>query len=405
MKSKATLAILITGMVFGSTAQASPLDLDFTYSSQYLGIHLGTVESGADVFSVGSDGGRAGSDNRSALGRINPLDDKPATAPPIDGPAASSGAQTVPDARLSNFGGNIALTGSDTRIDLSTTDTYALTGLGIDCAKRRGCIEGNSNSNFFTPDGENPDTTTPIGTNEGRLRVNNGVNQNVDLDALYAEVGSVRAAIEGLAPTDFTNTLDLRSGIGGGSAGYIDNFNSGTSNGDFILSEWVDSPLNSGLNIIDVRTGGNDFNINNTNFIVDGEAGSSFVFVIDNNEDMLVTNSRILAGENMDLNSIMFAVVSDTNDTHFNFSQSEVWGAAFWDLSSKDNDYDGSIVMNNVRGCGQWVSNKLGDWNDVALTNCWYKQPKTTEVPEPPVLAIFAVGLIALGLFNRRCHA
>ena len=55
-------------------AMADPItfeDLQLENSSQYLGIHMGDKDSGADVFSVGSDGGSAGSNNRSALGRIN----------------------------------------------------------------------------------------------------------------------------------------------------------------------------------------------------------------------------------------------------------------------------------------------------------------------------------------------
>lgn len=75
------------------------------------------------------------------------------------------------------------------------------------------------------------------------------------------------------------------------------------------------------------KTGGNDFNLNNSNFIVDGIVDSTFIFIVESLQDMLVTNSRILAGENMGLNNILFVVGTDTNDTHFNFSQSEVMGA------------------------------------------------------------------------------
>lgn len=105
-------ACLVAVIAMGSPAVsiAGPTildDLKFENASKYLGIHLGTKDSGADVLSVGSDGGGAGSNNRSALGRINPTNDLPATMPGISGPAVASAAQTVPDgsdAPVSTFG-------------------------------------------------------------------------------------------------------------------------------------------------------------------------------------------------------------------------------------------------------------------------------------------------------------
>ena len=384
--------IVVGGILASSITHAIPLP-SFEQSSSYLGIHLGTKDSGADVFSVGSDGGAAGSDGRSALGRINPINDKPATQPGISGPASSSGAQTVPDSYMSSFGGNFALTGSNSQIEFSDTDTYAGSGFGIDCANTD-CVKDNSNSNFFTPNGAVPDTTPPIGTNNGQIDSGNGVNEGLDLTGLVAEIEDIRSFISE-ASSHVTATLDLTTGVYG-SDGYIDNYST-DDNGDFLLSSAV--TLTSGLNIIDINTGGNDFNINNTNFIMDGFAGSTIIFLLDNMENMLITNSRILAGENMGLNNIMFAVSADTNDTHFNFSQSEIWGASFWDFSTKDNPFDGNIVMNNVRGCGQWVSNKLGDWNDVSLDRCAFNP---TEVPEPSVLALFGIGLPIIAGMRRR---
>ena len=255
----------------------------------------------------------------------------------------------------------------DTQIEFSDTDTYALgntntSNFGVECANSD-CVKDNSNSNFFTPNdaNENPDVGLPIGTNQGTIDSGNGVTENVDFTDLLIDINYTKGLFSSiLADANFTAIIDLTLGKFG-SDGYINNRNPGDSM-DFIVGDNLDSGvLVDGLNVIHIVTGGNDFNLNNSNFIVNGSANSSFIFLVEENQNALITNSRILAGKNLGLNNILFGVLTDNNDTHFNFSQSEVYGAAFWDLSMKDHPWDGSIVANNLRGCGQWVSNALKD--------------------------------------------
>ena len=105
----------LSGLLFcvcSAVSQADPLTLDdlsaewFDQTGKYLGIHMGPLE-----MDMGSGSGLPGNNLRSALGRINPTDDLPATGPGTDLP--SKPAQILPDgseAPVSTFGGHMALT-------------------------------------------------------------------------------------------------------------------------------------------------------------------------------------------------------------------------------------------------------------------------------------------------------
>ena len=388
------------------TVQAASLTLDdlpsLTLSSNWLGIHLGNKDSGAEAFDSGSG---SSSGPRSVFGSIQDIS-SPASPPGIPGPDSGLNAQEVPsgsDTPAIGFGGNIALTAdeSDTslnpQIGFSDLDVYA-TGsgptAGLVCASSD-CVAGSStsNSSFFTP---GP-------TYVGEIKDDAGVTEGVDLSALVSEVTAFKSFINGVSST-MTKLLDLSTSTYG-SAGEIDNYNSGHANGDFLLSS-AGLGLGAGLNIIDIKTGSNDFSLNNTNFIIDGNAGDKFIFRVEEDANFLMSNVRILVGENMDLNSVMF-VTNAEDGTNVNFSNVEVNGISFWDMSMKDNPFDGLIDANNLRGCGQWVGNNIGGWDDFSVDRCAFSSsvpmtPVPIPVPAGLPLLLAGLGLVATLRMRRK---
>jgi len=401
-------------ILFASPSIADVVLPSFVESSSYLGIHTGDTD--VALFNVGSDGSGEGS-SRSMLGRLNEKPDLPASEPPIPEPTAP--AQLVPDAPdapVAQFDGNFALIDPGAQINFSNTDTYAEPGGGVDCAAAvcESNLGSDTESDFFIPDGgENPDDTQDpagsglLGADQGQIASGNGLNENVDFTALSSELILVKDFVASLETMHITATLDLTA-----EGGEIQNFNITDGTEDFVLSEHLTGSLVDGLNIINIVTkddGAGDFKITNSNFIVDGGPNSTFVFLVNGefdgdglfeqtNANMLVTNSRILAGPDMDPGNIMFIVMRDmmNSDTHFNMSQSEIWGAAFWDLTM-----NGSLVMNNVRGCGQFVSNQLGGWNDVSLVRCAF-DPEVPPVPIPAAIWLMLTALSGMGAFAWR---
>ena len=269
---------------------------------------------------------------------VVPMSGLAGSVPPLPG-----GAQTV----FVGIGGNgdIANTHLDGNFDLSNVDVWGDTG--IDCAgPLSSCNTGLSNTNF----------------NGAPMTTSNGLNENVDLSGVAAELNSAMATI----PTfvgDTNITLDFSS--------------DGKWDTDLLIN------LVAGVTVFDFLTGGNDLLLENTNLLIDGPANAFAIFRIPDEANFNVSQSNIVVGTGgIGLNNVLFYTDKPDNNQHININDAIVNGVAFWDLNMDG----GEITFNNVQGCTQAVADKI-NLNDVRLNNCAF------VVPEPGTASLVGLGL------------
>ena len=267
-------------------------------------------------------------------------------------PALPGNAQTV----FVGIGGNgdIANTHLDGNFDLSNIDVWGDTG--IDCSgPLSSCNTGLSNTNF----------------NGAPMTTSNGLNGNVDLSAVSAELFSARATIPAFV-ADNSILLDFSS--------------------DGIWDTQLTINLLPGITVIDFITGGNDLLLVNENLLIDGPNDAFAIFRIPDEANFNVSQSNIVVGDSgIGLHNVLFYTDKPDNNQHVNVNDAIINGIAFWDLSMGG----GEITFNNVQGCTQAVADKI-NLNDVRLNNCAF-----APIPEPRTALLFAIGLSTVGLQLR----
>jgi hypothetical protein len=267
-------------------------------------------------------------------------------------PALPGNAQTV----FVGIGGNgdIANTHLDGNFDLSNIDVWGDTG--IDCSgPLSSCNTGLSNTNF----------------NGAPMTTSNGLNGNVDLSAVSAELFSARATIPAFVG-DNSILLDFSS--------------------DGIWDTQLTINLLPGITVIDFITGGNDLLLVNENLLINGPNDAFAIFRIPDEANFNVSQSNIVVGDSgIGLHNVLFYTDKPDNNQHVNVNDAIINGIAFWDLSMGG----GEITFNNVQGCTQAVADKI-NLNDVRLNNCAF-----APIPEPRTALLFAIGLSTVGLQLR----
>ncbi len=281
--------------------------------------------------------------------------------------------------------GNIAITDPFGEFELQDVGVYADIGIRLAGELVGNGSDLNKSSNAFFNDPNmfpntfdtNTQTGFTVNPNEAvqATRIdadgvpgNAGVSYSFDHSSLTSELAAANSSISNLT---VTGTLD--------------------TGGDGVIDTDTTLVLNSGLNVIDIDTGGNDFSLSNVNFVIDGPADSFAIFRLLGNDNMLVTNSNILIGNGgIGLNNVMFFTNQVESDTHFSVSNAILNGVALWSLGSNG----GVIDISNAQGSVQLVAD-IVDMDNVRFL-------RSSFIPAPGTALVLLTGGTLLGRRRRR---
>ena len=290
-----------------------------------------------------------------------------------------------------DWSGNTAITASDGEFSLSNIDLYA--DLGVQCDSTP-CDQSVDNSLWF------PDQSM-----SGQSMPNNGV-FDFDSTSLLNELSTAKSTIQGLA-AEFT------------IASNIENQNSKDGSGPFVLDLNTINDANSdGVIVIDIDRGDSDFELNNSDWIIQGTEDLFAIFRIRGESNFNISNSSILLGDNgigggsssdpiNSLGAIFFKgdeEGSDSGDKVFSGNNVILNGIGLWDLVTVGDTGTTQLGINNGQGCAQFISSSI-DFNDVRWNKCSLSVAdapppggEPTSIPEPSTI----IGLGVLTTFGIR---
>ena len=385
-------AFLIALVVAGAPAGAGATSLPrFPEVEEFLLIGTGPANGSSTVTVVPV--GQAVNQNNFELGANKaPV---PATSDFLDSGGGPGLAGNVPDLPTSGIlpvpqgitdDGNVAITDMAGMYNLQDVGVYA--DQGVQCAPSVSSCDAGTQNSFFNDPNQFPNTFD-TGTGTGILINPNdavqstrmdapnfaGVTGDVDFSVLLGELATAASVIPSVLAT---SVLDLS----------LD----GKINSDTTFN------LSAGLNVIDILTGGNDFLVQNSNFVIDGPSGAIAIFRVPNDANMLISQANILVGDSgIGLNKVVFLSVREDAAQHFNFNNTIINGVAFWDLGSfvdPTMNLGGEILINNAQGCTQLIADKI-TLNDIRFARC------AAVVPEPRTGLLVMTGLLGLAGWRR----
>ncbi|NJM55007.1 MAG: VPDSG-CTERM sorting domain-containing protein [Verrucomicrobiae bacterium] len=333
--------------------------------------------------------------------------------------------------------GNVALTSPGGELNLQDMGVYADADIGLRLAapkqgSRSGSRYNKSSNSFFNDPNNYPNLLdgTQVAANGGGANVadqstridapnNAGVTFGFDHSALISELEAARTSINGLAATailDVSKNGGVLSTFENGKKPKIIDLNGGTApvlshqyfNDGTSFKYDIKLTLESGLNVIDIVTErdgnsiklGKDFEIKETNFIVDGPVDAFVIFRLLEGSDMKISQANVLMGQNIGMNNILFYADNENNDTHFDFNNTIINGAAFWSLGNNG----GVININNAQGCTQLIADTIS-LDDVRFNRCAFGEMPMTVPDAGSSLALLAISALGIAAIRRKSAA
>ena len=327
-----------------------------------------------------------------------------------------------------DFSGEVALTSDTGEFNVSNTNIFA--GMGIQCASTpNACANSISDGNFVYLE-DSPDPVPDSGQELDSDSPTTGVSQ-FDPNPLLAELDAFEEFVR-TATADFTITNNnLRSDNGfdnqnlkdGSSNPFV--FDIGTNtviDGDGpVVFELGNDP---GFVFIDIDVGDNDFDLKNTDIIINGGSDVTAIFRLLNGSNLVANQSTILLGDGgigrsspsipfVDEIGAIFIPIdeeADSGDTTLSFNDTVLNGIGLYDLTSFRGDGptdEGTNKVNiqNGQGCAQFIGSQV-ELENVRFNRCKFEEPyeRPNEIPEPSALAGLGlvVGFAALRRKKRK---
>jgi len=354
--------VVISILLFSSNP--NPIFADFPFSTdeinKYLIIASGSVNGDGTMM---NDVGQAENTNNFELGANKaPV---PSTSDFLNsggGPGLAGNVPNLPGNAAPvfsgiGFDGNIAIISPGGVFNFQDVGVFADPNIGIRTAQSVSSADAGTSNSFFNDPNQFPNTFdgvtgVQINPNDAvqstRIDKTNsaGVTGNVDFTSLLAELFGPAGAKMTIPALASTGTLIAADGKIETDTTYI---------------------LDSGLNVIDIVTGGGkDFLLSNANLVINGPSDAFAIFRVPDDANFIISQANILIGNGgIGLNNVVFFSDKADNNSHYNFDNTIINGIAFWSLSMQG----GEININNSQGCTQLIADKV-NLNDVRFNRC-----------------------------------
>ncbi|RLT40063.1 MAG: hypothetical protein DWI57_09120, partial [Chloroflexi bacterium] len=250
-----------------------------------------------------------------------------------------------------DWSGEVALTSDNGTFDSSNSLVWADTGIQTVDASPLASV---SNTKYMDVGNSNC-----AGAN---IAIGTGVTTGNSFATLLSDLSSWKSYIEGLsAESSITNQSAWTNNSAAGGAGGL-------------ITTYADAlDTNSdGVIVVDFNISGQDFSVNNTDWIINGTGNKLVIFRLRNGSNMLISNGSITLGTggiaNNDLGVIFYSGYDgNSSDAVFSFSNVVASGTGFWDLNAVGEgggSINTNIVINNGQGCAQFISQKVNFQNN-----------------------------------------